>query len=184
MVSDWSANAKYRIRHGRQCLSMDCNLSRRHHWMVWAKLSQYEITPCLISSPRTVTMSLSHLYLVELIHPFESVSLLKYFPGLYYMNAYGHEVYPSPNPEYISRISSADVLVYSCGSLWTRYYIVFVCFRCLIKFYSIMPCLALKGVAQAIAHSPSLRAKVLLCNLSSIRLRHSAYLNVVSKLSE
>lgn len=41
-------------------------------------------------------------------------------PGLYYMNAYGHEVHPSPNPDYISSIALKDVLVYSCGSLWTR----------------------------------------------------------------
>jgi len=66
---------------------------------------------------------------------------------IYYMNAYGHEVYPSPNPDYLASISSSDVLVYSCGSLWT----------------SIMPCLALRGVAQAIARS-SLRIKVLLLN--------------------
>lgn len=36
------------------------------------------------------------------------------------MNAYGHEVHPSPNPDYIMNLSTSDVLVYSCGSLWTR----------------------------------------------------------------
>lgn len=36
------------------------------------------------------------------------------------MNAYGHEIFPSPNPDYISGIAAKDVLVYSCGSLWTR----------------------------------------------------------------
>lgn len=67
---------------------------------------------------------------------------------LYYINAYGSEIHPSPNPDYIANLSLNDVLVYSCGSLWT----------------SIIPCLALKGVANAIARSRSLKAKVLLLN--------------------
>jgi len=67
---------------------------------------------------------------------------------LYYINAYGSEIHPAPNPDYIRNLSLNDVLVYSCGSLWT----------------SIIPCLALKGVANAIARSRSLRAKVLLLN--------------------
>ncbi|EGN94109.1 hypothetical protein SERLA73DRAFT_115023 [Serpula lacrymans var. lacrymans S7.3] len=71
---------------------------------------------------------------------------------LYYINAYGHEVHPSPNPEYIKNIYSSDVLVYSCGSLWT----------------SIIPCLALRDVASAIARS-NLRAKVLLLNSNNDR---------------
>lgn len=40
--------------------------------------------------------------------------------GLFYINAYGIEIHPSPNQEYISALSSKEVLVYSCGSLWTR----------------------------------------------------------------
>ena len=69
------------------------------------------------------------------------------FPkGIYYINAYGHEIRPSPIPEFISNLGSREILVYSCGSLWT----------------SIMPCLALTGVASAIARSKSLKAKVLL----------------------
>ncbi|KAJ6501425.1 UPF0052-domain-containing protein [Mycena vitilis] len=72
---------------------------------------------------------------------------------LFYMNAYGFEIHPSPNPEYISALAANDMLVYSCGSLWT----------------SIMPCLALRGVAAAIARSRSLRAKVLLLNAKNDR---------------
>ncbi|KAI0067548.1 UPF0052-domain-containing protein [Artomyces pyxidatus] len=68
--------------------------------------------------------------------------------GLYYINAYGQEIHPGPNPDYISNLSSNEVLVYSCGSLWT----------------SIIPCLALRGVASAIARSPSLTAKILFLN--------------------
>ncbi|KAI8983245.1 UPF0052-domain-containing protein [Trametes punicea] len=72
---------------------------------------------------------------------------------LFYINAYGNEIYPSPNPDYIATLARNDVLVYSCGSLWT----------------SIIPCLALKGVANAIARSRSLKAKVLLLNSANDR---------------
>jgi hypothetical protein len=48
--------------------------------------------------------------------------------GLYYMNAYGHEMHPVPTPEYISGLGSSQVLVYSCGSLWTRF--VFTTLSC------------------------------------------------------
>ena len=40
--------------------------------------------------------------------------------GLYYINAHGHEIHPSPNPEFLAQCATKDVLVYSCGSLWTR----------------------------------------------------------------
>lgn len=63
-----------------------------------------------------------------------------------YINAYGNEIFPSPNPDYITSLGTHSVLVYSCGSLWT----------------SIIPCLALRGVGTAIARSHSLRAKILL----------------------
>ncbi|KAL0949031.1 hypothetical protein HGRIS_009126 [Hohenbuehelia grisea] len=72
---------------------------------------------------------------------------------LYYINAYGHEVHPAPNPDFIASLAASQVLVYSCGSLWT----------------SIMPCLAVRGVATAIARSRSLRTKVLLLNASNDR---------------
>ncbi|KAK7692776.1 hypothetical protein QCA50_004409 [Cerrena zonata] len=72
---------------------------------------------------------------------------------LYYINAYGSEIHPSPNTDYLNNMSSKDVLVYSCGSLWT----------------SIVPCLALRGVAGSIARSRSLRAKVLLLNSQNDR---------------
>ncbi|KAG1889201.1 UPF0052-domain-containing protein [Suillus subluteus] len=72
---------------------------------------------------------------------------------LYYINGYGHEVYPRPNPQFIKNLSTSEVLVYSCGSLWT----------------SIIPCLALRGVASAIAGSRLLRVKALLLNGSNDR---------------
>ncbi|EAU92930.2 hypothetical protein CC1G_03717 [Coprinopsis cinerea okayama7 len=72
---------------------------------------------------------------------------------VYYINSYGMEIHPTPNPDFIFNLKSKDILVYSCGSLWT----------------SIMPCLALRGVATAIASSHSLRAKVLLLNAENDR---------------
>ncbi|KAK2461746.1 hypothetical protein APHAL10511_006209 [Amanita phalloides] len=76
------------------------------------------------------------------------ISLPSPISRVFYINAYGMEVHPSPNPDYLASLSDKDVLVYSCGSLWT----------------SIIPCLALRGVAAAIARSPTLRAKILLLN--------------------
>jgi len=72
---------------------------------------------------------------------------------IYYINAYGNEIQPSPNPDFLTNISLRQVLVYSCGSLWT----------------SIIPCLALLGVAKSIAKSSSLKAKVLLLNSKNDR---------------
>lgn len=72
---------------------------------------------------------------------------------LFYINAYGQETYPKPNPEFLQKIKESELLIYSCGSLWT----------------SIIPCLALRGVAQTIASSHTLRAKVLLLNSKNDR---------------
>ena len=65
-----------------------------------------------------------------------------------YINSFGKQVFPKPNANYMSALHSSDVLVYSCGSLYT----------------SIIPCLALRGVGRAIASSPCLRYKILLLN--------------------
>lgn len=72
---------------------------------------------------------------------------------VFYINAYGQEIFPSPNPDFIENLGKRKTLVYSCGSLWT----------------SIIPCLALRGVASAIAKSASIRAKVLLLNSQNDR---------------
>ncbi|WVQ73227.1 hypothetical protein IAR50_002793 [Cryptococcus sp. DSM 104548] len=72
---------------------------------------------------------------------------------IFYINLYGQEIYPDPNHDFIDAIHQRDVLVYSCGSLWT----------------SIVPCLALKGLAGQIASSHTLKAKVLLLNSANDR---------------
>lgn len=40
--------------------------------------------------------------------------------GIYYINAYGNEIHPYPNPDFLMNLSVRRILVYSCGSLWTR----------------------------------------------------------------
>ncbi|WVQ83086.1 hypothetical protein IAT38_005224 [Cryptococcus sp. DSM 104549] len=72
---------------------------------------------------------------------------------VFYINLYGQEIYPDPNPDYLEALTQRDILVYSCGSMWT----------------SIIPCLALKGLAASIASSSTLRAKVLLLNSTNDR---------------
>ncbi|KAM0787540.1 hypothetical protein ACM66B_003611 [Microbotryomycetes sp. NB124-2] len=67
---------------------------------------------------------------------------------IFYLNAYGTEIYPRPAPQFIDALMGATSLVYSCGSLYT----------------SIMPCLALRGVGTAIATAPALRYRILLLN--------------------
>ncbi|KAI8097866.1 uncharacterized protein B0P05DRAFT_522392, partial [Gilbertella persicaria] len=67
---------------------------------------------------------------------------------IYYINEYGQEIYPVPNPKVISHISSKKTLVYSIGSLYT----------------SLVPCLVLRGVGNSIVQSQTLKHKILLLN--------------------
>ncbi|KAI9026523.1 hypothetical protein CLU79DRAFT_698377 [Phycomyces nitens] len=67
---------------------------------------------------------------------------------VYYINEYGQEIYPIPNPKVIVQLATSTTLVYSIGSLYT----------------SILPCLILRGVGNAIARSPTLRHKILMLN--------------------
>lgn len=58
---------------------------------------------------------------------------------IWYINPYGHEIRPVPNPKVLAAIRGATAVVYSIGSLYT----------------SIMPSLILRGVGDAIAGVPS-----------------------------
>ncbi|CAO3620357.1 unnamed protein product [Cunninghamella echinulata] len=75
---------------------------------------------------------------------------------IYYINEYGQEIYPIPNPKVITQLSTKNSLIYSIGSLYT----------------SIVPSLILRNVGNAIAQSQSLRYKVLLLNGSNDRETH------------
>ena len=89
------------------------------------------------------------------LKPFSFAKLSCLSSGVFYINDYGQEIKPDPNSEMLQHLAYKDVLVYSCGSLWT----------------SIVPCLALKGIASAIAKSKCLKAKVLLREPSGATLR-------------
>ncbi|KAJ1585560.1 hypothetical protein NDA11_005898 [Ustilago hordei] len=67
---------------------------------------------------------------------------------IFYVNAYRNEIYPAPNPSFVTALSRSKTIIYSCGSLWT----------------SIVPCLCLRSIATSIATSSTLRYKVLLLN--------------------
>ncbi|KAK3942327.1 UPF0052 domain protein [Diplogelasinospora grovesii] len=66
---------------------------------------------------------------------------------LWYINPYGHEIWPVPNPKVLQALGDSDTVIYSIGSLYT----------------SIIPSLVLKGVGQAIAN-PRVKKKVLILN--------------------
>ena len=40
---------------------------------------------------------------------------------VFYVNSYGNQVHPSANPKVLAALREADVLIYSIGSLFTRY---------------------------------------------------------------
>ncbi|CAM0142516.1 unnamed protein product, partial [Umbelopsis sp. WA50703] len=67
---------------------------------------------------------------------------------IYYMNEFGQEIYPIPSPKVLKHLNTKNVLVYSIGSLYT----------------SIIPCLILRGVGNAISQSASLKHKILILN--------------------
>jgi 2-phospho-L-lactate transferase/gluconeogenesis factor (CofD/UPF0052 family) len=66
---------------------------------------------------------------------------------IWYINPYGQEIRPSPNPKVFSALQDASCLIYSIGSLYT----------------SIIPCLVLRDVGEAIATS-QVRYKILILN--------------------
>ncbi|CAO1635469.1 unnamed protein product [Parajaminaea phylloscopi] len=72
---------------------------------------------------------------------------------IFYINSYRNIVWPAPNMSYLASLGHARTLIYSCGSLYT----------------SIVPSLALRGVATAIAKSATLKHKVLLLNTTHDR---------------
>lgn len=67
---------------------------------------------------------------------------------IWYINPYGQEISPPPNPRVCEAIRSAQAIIYSIGSLYT----------------SIVPSLVLRGVGDAIRRSPAVRTKILILN--------------------
>ena len=67
---------------------------------------------------------------------------------IWYINPYGHEMRPPPNPKALEAIRAGDAIIYSIGSLYT----------------SIVPSLVLQGVGEAIARPSGPRLKILILN--------------------
>ncbi|KAF9354022.1 hypothetical protein BGX26_008217 [Mortierella sp. AD094] len=107
----------------------------------------------LLSSSQQQEDSFSTLKLVENnIHfdksPTRASSLQSRITRLYYINEYGQEIFPPPNPKLICSLAQMETLIYSIGSLYT----------------SIIPCLILKDVGRGIAESRSLKNKIFMLN--------------------
>ncbi|ORY97120.1 hypothetical protein BCR41DRAFT_314622 [Lobosporangium transversale] len=107
----------------------------------------------MLSSSQQQEDSFSTLRLVQNnIHfdktPTRSSSLHSRITRLYYINEYGQEIFPPPNPKLLCALAEMETLVYSIGSLYT----------------SIIPCLILKDVGRGIAESKSLKNKIFMLN--------------------
>ncbi|CAD6444167.1 52213239-1c76-4130-9ea9-9bf6e6ec2867 [Sclerotinia trifoliorum] len=66
---------------------------------------------------------------------------------IWYINPYGQEIRPAPNTKVLEALNDASCVIYSIGSLYT----------------SILPCLVLRDVGNAIA-DPRIKFKVLILN--------------------
>ncbi|KAH8893301.1 hypothetical protein GQ53DRAFT_745542 [Thozetella sp. PMI_491] len=66
---------------------------------------------------------------------------------LWYINPYGHEIWPVANPKVLEALNASRTVIYSVGSLYT----------------SIIPCVILRGVGAALA-DPGVRHKILVLN--------------------
>lgn len=67
---------------------------------------------------------------------------------IWYINPYGEEIAPAANPKAVGAVRSSEAVIYSIGSLYT----------------SIVPCLVLRGIGEAIAESENVRYKILILN--------------------
>jgi hypothetical protein len=67
---------------------------------------------------------------------------------VWYINPYGHEIWPVANPKVLNALHTSSVVIYSIGSLYT----------------SIVPSLILRGVGAAIANDAKVRHRILVLN--------------------
>ncbi|KAG0206321.1 hypothetical protein BGX28_002222 [Mortierella sp. GBA30] len=107
----------------------------------------------MLSSSQHQEDSFSTLKLIQNnIHfdksPSHTSSLQSRISKLYYINEYGQEIFPPPNPKLLCSLAEMETLIYSIGSLYT----------------SIIPCLILKDVGRGIAESRSLKNKIFMLN--------------------
>ncbi|KAI0451397.1 UPF0052 domain protein [Xylaria acuta] len=93
--------------------------------------------------------SLRKQYLTFTKSPSHNDDLPSRISRIWYINPYGHEIYPVANPKVLSSIAAARTVVYSIGSLYT----------------SLVPSLILRGVGAAI-RAAHVRQKILILNSS------------------
>ncbi|KAH7035877.1 uncharacterized protein B0I36DRAFT_97559 [Microdochium trichocladiopsis] len=88
---------------------------------------------------------------------------------IWYINPYGHEIWPPANPKVTQTIlHSASTVIYSIGSLYT----------------SIVPSLVLRGVGAALASSRTARHKILILNSSLDRETSGRPFRAKARLAE
>ncbi|KAI0856834.1 UPF0052 domain protein [Xylaria cubensis] len=93
--------------------------------------------------------SLRKQYITFTKSPLQNDDLPTRISRIWYINPYGHEIYPVANPKVLSSIAAARTIVYSIGSLYT----------------SLVPSLILRGVGAAV-RAPHVRQKILILNSS------------------
>ncbi|TRX93628.1 hypothetical protein FHL15_005600 [Xylaria flabelliformis] len=93
--------------------------------------------------------SLRKQYITFTKSPLQNDDLSSRISRIWYINPYGHEIYPVANPKVLSSIAAARTIVYSIGSLYT----------------SLVPSLILRGVGAAV-RAPHVRQKILILNSS------------------
>ncbi|KAI1747162.1 UPF0052 domain protein [Xylaria castorea] len=93
--------------------------------------------------------SLRKQYITFTKSPSHSDDLPSRILRIWYINPYGHEIYPVANPKVLSGIAAARTVVYSIGSLYT----------------SLVPSLILRGVGAAV-RAAHVRQKILILNSS------------------
>ncbi|KAI9256177.1 hypothetical protein BY458DRAFT_519600 [Sporodiniella umbellata] len=98
---------------------------------------------CEISHPATPTKECDFLFSKQAHDMLDSP-----IKRIFYTDSGFNEIYPTPNPQVIRQLSSKHSLVYSIGSLYT----------------SLIPCLVLRSIGNAIAHSKTLKYKILMLN--------------------
>lgn len=91
--------------------------------------------------------SLRKQYITFSKAPSSSNELPSRISRIWYINPYGHEIYPLANPKVLSSIAHSNTVIYSIGSLYT----------------SLVPSLILRGVGNAISSSAA-RRKILILN--------------------
>ncbi|EKD19926.1 uncharacterized protein L3040_002393 [Drepanopeziza brunnea f. sp. 'multigermtubi'] len=102
-----------------------------HHRTLSTELSEHELIedanlPGSLPTLRKQYISFAKTHTADLPSRIERI---------WYINPYGQEIRPAPNPKVISSISESSAIIYSIGSLYT----------------SIIPCLILRDVGSSIA---------------------------------